>query len=80
MDPGPPAAAAEPSFGGPDENQNQQDVEGVKSWERPWTIHEMRRSSKNWTLAADAGVRRWGLGYSYFLLYYKFVLLQVNYD
>lgn len=25
-------------------------------WERPWTIHEMRRGSKNWTLAADAGV------------------------
>ena len=30
--------------------------DGVKKWERAWTIQEMRQNSKNWTLAADAGV------------------------
>ena len=27
----------------------------LKSWERPWSLSELRRESK-WTLAADAGV------------------------
>lgn len=25
-------------------------------WERPWSVEEIRRSSQNWSLAADAGV------------------------
>ena len=27
-----------------------------KVWERPWSIAELRDSSRNWTLASDAGV------------------------
>ena len=27
-----------------------------KVWERPWSITELRDSSRNWTLASDAGV------------------------
>lgn len=30
-------------------------------WERPWSVEEIRRSSQNWSLAADAGVS-WGPG------------------
>lgn len=29
---------------------------GTQSWERPWTLEEMRQSSANWSLAADSGV------------------------
>ncbi|XP_010768204.1 WASH complex subunit FAM21 isoform X1 [Notothenia coriiceps] len=29
---------------------------GVQSWERPWTLEEMRQSSANWSLAADSGL------------------------
>ncbi len=27
-----------------------------KVWERPWSIAELRDSSRSWTLASDAGV------------------------
>lgn len=27
-----------------------------KTWERSWTVEEMRRQSKDWNLAADAGM------------------------
>ena len=27
-------------------------------WERSWNVAELRKGSSNWTLAADAGVRR----------------------
>ena len=30
----------------------------IKSWERPWTVEEMRKNSSNWSLAGDAGVCR----------------------
>jgi len=31
---------------------------GLKLWERPWSMTELRTGAKNgWTLAADAGVR-----------------------
>lgn len=26
-------------------------------WERPWSLDEMRKTSANWSLAADSGVR-----------------------
>ena len=29
---------------------------GVKNWERPWSITEMKQGSSQWTLASDAGV------------------------
>ncbi|KAI4812596.1 hypothetical protein KUCAC02_023969 [Chaenocephalus aceratus] len=29
---------------------------GTQSWERPWTLEEMRQSSANWSLAADSGL------------------------
>ncbi len=29
----------------------------VKSWERPWSITELKNGSSQWTLANDAGVR-----------------------
>ncbi|XP_034059644.1 WASH complex subunit 2C isoform X2 [Gymnodraco acuticeps] len=29
---------------------------GAQSWERPWTLEEMRQSSANWSLAADSGL------------------------
>ncbi|XP_063731284.1 WASH complex subunit 2C isoform X2 [Eleginops maclovinus] len=28
----------------------------AQSWERPWTLEEMRQSSANWSLAADSGL------------------------
>ena len=37
--------------GGPQEDA------GVKKWERPWSVRELKEGSKEWTLAADAGVR-----------------------
>lgn len=30
---------------------------GVQSWERPWTVGEIRKEANNWSLAGDAGVR-----------------------
>ena len=30
--------------------------EGVRSWERPWSLEEMRKGAGNWSLAGDAGV------------------------
>ncbi|KAK1905171.1 WASH complex subunit 2 [Dissostichus eleginoides] len=29
---------------------------GAQSWERPWTLEEMRQSSANWSLASDSGL------------------------
>ena len=29
---------------------------GAKSWERAWTVDEMRKGATNWSLASDAGV------------------------
>ena len=29
---------------------------GVKKWERPWSITEMKQGASNWMLANDAGV------------------------
>jgi WASH complex subunit FAM21 len=29
---------------------------GVKIWERPWSITELKNGSKDWTLASDAGL------------------------
>ena len=37
--------------GGPQEDS------GVKKWERPWSVRELKEGSREWTLAADAGVR-----------------------
>ena len=54
LDPGPfPAVDGIPndSYG-----NEPAETEGIKNWERPWNIGEMRQSSKNWTLAADSGV------------------------
>ena len=31
----------------------------TKSWEKPLTIPEIRKSSNNWSLASDAGVSIW---------------------
>ena len=33
-----------------------QEEDGVKRWERPWKLEELRDASKEWSLAADAGV------------------------
>ncbi|XP_066534742.1 WASH complex subunit 2 isoform X2 [Hoplias malabaricus] len=30
--------------------------EAEQVWERPWTLHEMQKTSSNWSLAADAGL------------------------
>ncbi len=30
--------------------------DGAKSWERAWTVDEMRKGATNWSLASDAGV------------------------
>lgn len=30
--------------------------DNTPSWKRSWTLHEMRDSSRTWTLASDAGV------------------------
>ena len=29
---------------------------GAKSWERAWTVDEMRKGATKWSLASDAGV------------------------
>ena len=39
---------ADQSMGGGDSKE--------KMWERPWSITQLRDSSRNWTLASDAGV------------------------
>ena len=31
--------------------------DGARSWERPWSLEEMRKGAGNWSLAGDAGVR-----------------------
>ena len=31
-------------------------TDGAKSWQRPWTVDEMRKGATNWSLASDAGV------------------------
>lgn len=36
--------------------------DGMKAWEVPWSIGKMKHGSKNWTLAADAGVSLYGDG------------------
>ena len=34
-----------------------QEVNGVKPWERAWTLPELRHAARsNWSLAADVGV------------------------
>jgi hypothetical protein len=31
-------------------------TDGTKSWERAWSVDEMRKGATNWSLASDAGV------------------------
>nr|XP_015202220.1 PREDICTED: WASH complex subunit FAM21C isoform X2 [Lepisosteus oculatus] len=42
-----------PLANGPTE---QNGTEGEHIWERPWTLEEMRKTSANWSLAADSGL------------------------
>ena len=42
-------------MGGSDGGQ----ANGPRSWERPWSLEEMRKESGNWSLAGDAGVGLW---------------------
>ena len=47
--------------GGPQEDS------GVKKWERPWSVRELKEGSREWTLAADAGVRTVHVQYPFHL-------------
>ena len=46
------SGAAATAVGGSDGGQ----ANGPRSWERPWSLEEMRKESGNWSLAGDAGV------------------------
>ncbi|XP_053731690.1 WASH complex subunit 2 isoform X1 [Synchiropus splendidus] len=37
-------------------SRNEHTGKDAQIWERPWTLEEMRQSSDNWSLAADAGL------------------------
>ncbi|KAM9804220.1 WASH complex subunit 2C [Neosynchiropus ocellatus] len=37
-------------------SRNEHPGKDAQIWERPWTLEEMRQSSDNWSLAADAGL------------------------
>uniref|UniRef100_A0A8C3G1K5 WASH complex subunit 2C n=1 Tax=Cyclopterus lumpus TaxID=8103 RepID=A0A8C3G1K5_CYCLU len=37
------------------QTSNEQEKD-AQTWERPWTLEEMRQSSANWSLAADSGL------------------------
>lgn len=43
--------------------------EAEQVWERPWTLEEMQKSSTNWSLAADSGVRSGKHSCFIFILY-----------
>ena len=40
----------------PDNAEPSTSTNGAKSWERAWTVDEMRKGATNWSLASDAGL------------------------
>jgi len=52
-----PAAPAAPTANGTGHQAPSAGGGGGVSWERPWTLEEMRDRATDWRLAGDAGVR-----------------------
>ena len=40
----------------PDNGAKTTSTDGTKPWQRAWSVDEMRKGAKNWSLASDAGV------------------------
>ena len=56
-----PVPAAQQNI--PADNNNNNNNNNVRSWERVWSLDELRKGASSWTLASDAGV-----SYNFYLL------------